>query len=159
MRFTTELTYDASPEAVHAMLADPAFRARVCEATHASHHEVSVQPGPSGMTVVVDQTQPARGIPSYARRVVGDQIRIVQRETWTGGSAASLVIELPGKPGAVQGSLALAGDASRTVETVTCEVTVRVPMIGGKLEDLVGGLLQSALRAEQRVGRAWLAEG
>jgi uncharacterized protein YndB with AHSA1/START domain len=159
MRFTTELTYDASPEAVHAMLADPAFRARVCEATHASHHEVSVEPASSGMTVVVDQTQPARGIPSYARRVVGDQIRIVQRETWSGATGATLAIELPGKPGAVQGSLALAGDATRTVETITCEVTVRVPMIGGRLEDLVGGLLQSALRAEQRVGRAWLAEG
>jgi hypothetical protein len=30
-------------------------------------------------------------------------------------------------------------------------------MIGGKLEGLVGDLLRSALKAENRVGRAWLA--
>ena len=30
-------------------------------------------------------------------------------------------------------------------------------MVGGKLEGLVADLLKSALRTEQKVGRAWLA--
>ena len=37
------MTYDASPEAVRAMLADPAFRERVCEAMHVIRHDVSVE--------------------------------------------------------------------------------------------------------------------
>ena len=36
-----------------------------------------------GMKVVVDQTQPAHGIPSFAKKFVGDEIQIVQRESWT----------------------------------------------------------------------------
>ena len=34
------------------------------------------------MEVVIDQVQAARGIPSFAQKFVGDEINIVQRETW-----------------------------------------------------------------------------
>jgi hypothetical protein len=156
MRFTHELTYDAAPEEVRAMVADPAFRERVCEAVHASEHRVSVDEAGPGMTVVVDQTQPARGIPSFARKFVGDEIRIVQRETWADGSGGSLTLEIPGKPGTFDGTVRLAGD-STTVESFQGEVTVRVPLVGGRLEGLVGDLFRAALQAEERVGRAWLA--
>jgi hypothetical protein len=155
MRFTHELTYDASPEDVHAMLADPAFRERVCEAMHASRHDVSVERSGTGMRVVVDQTQPARGIPSFARTFVGDEIRIVQRETWADGSGGSLTLEIPEKPGTFDGTVRLAGGSS-TVESLDGEVTVKVPFVGGKLEGLVGDLFRSALQVEERVGRAWL---
>ena len=53
-------------------------------------HDVSVEPRGAGMSVVVDQTQPSRGIPSFAQKVVGDEIRIVQREEWDDGSRAAL---------------------------------------------------------------------
>jgi hypothetical protein len=140
------------------MLADPAFREEVCQAMHASHHTVEVQGSGAGLTVVVDQTQPARGIPSYARKFVGDEIRIVQRERWTGGAGGALSLEIPGKPGTFEGTLALAGDAAGgTVESLDGEIKVRVPLVGGKLEGLVGDLFRSALQAEERVGRDWLA--
>jgi hypothetical protein len=160
MRFSHELSYDASPDEVRAMIADPAFRERVCEAMHASSYDVSVTSSSTGsgesVTVVVDQTQPARGIPSYATRLLGDEIRIIQRETWTDASRGSLTLEIPGKPGTFDGTVVLTGDSS-TVETVDGEVKVRVPLVGGKLESLVGDLFRAALGAEERVGRAWLA--
>ena len=43
------------------------------------------------------------------------------------------------------------------METVSGDIKVKIPMIGGKLEGLIGDLLTSALEAEERVGRAWLA--
>jgi hypothetical protein len=156
MRFSHELTYDASPDEVRAMLADPAFRERVCEAMHASRHSVSVSGSGAGMSVEIDQTQPARGIPSFAGKFVGDEIRIIQRETWTGDSGGSLTLEIPGKPGTFEGTVALTGDTS-TVETFDGEIKVRVPLVGGKLEGLVGDLFRAALQAEERVGRTWLA--
>ena len=33
-----------------------------------------------------------------------------------------------------------------------------IPLVGGKLEALIGSLLASALRSEERVGRTWLAD-
>jgi len=81
MQFSHELTYDADPEAVAQMLADPAFRESVCAQLHVLRHEVAVSGQGAGMTVLVDQTQPAKGIPGFAKKFVGDEIRIVQRET------------------------------------------------------------------------------
>lgn len=157
MEFSHELSYDADLEAVAAMLADPAFREKVCAELHVLRHEVSVDGTGAGMAVVIDQTQRAKGIPGFAKKFVGEEIRIVQRETWHDATSADLRIEVPGKPGTMGGRITLTGDGMRTVERVTGEVQVKVPLLGGKLEGLVGDLLASAYDAEQRVGRAWLA--
>ena len=157
MKFSHRMTYDAAPADVLAMLADPKFRERVCEAMHAVRIDVRIDGAPDSMAVVVDQTQPANGIPSFAKKFVGEQIQIVQREQWKGGSGADLKVEIPGKPGALDGSIALAEQDGGTVETVQGDITVKIPMLGGKLEALIGDLLASALRAEERVGKAWLA--
>jgi hypothetical protein len=157
MKFTHQMTYDAPPTDVAAMLADPAFREKVCVAMNAVRHDVDIDGSGAGMTVVVDQTQPADGIPSFAKKFVGDQIQIVQREAWKDASSATLVVEIPGKPGDFKGGIDLAGDADGTVETVEGDIKVKIPMLGGKLEGLIGDLLKKALKSEQRVGRAWLA--
>src|SRR4051794_12320106 len=157
MRFSHELTYDAAPDDVREMLAQPAFREKVCAAQHASSTQVTVDGTPPGMTVVVDQTQPARGIPSYAKTFVGEEIRILQREQWDDPMGGSFRLEIPGKPGTFTGTVALAAAGAGTVETVTGDIAVRVPLVGGRLEGMIGDLFTAALSAEQRVGRAWLA--
>jgi uncharacterized Zn-binding protein involved in type VI secretion len=157
MRFTHELTYDAPPADVRRMLADPAFRQRVCDAMRSVRTEVSIADAGAGLDVVVDQTQPARGIPAFARSVVGDEVRVVQRETWTDASGGSFTVEIPGKPAAFTGTVALAAEGAGTVQTVTGDVKVKIPMLGGRLEGLVGDMLRAALQTEHRVGRAWLA--
>jgi hypothetical protein len=157
VKFTHDMTYDASPEQVRAMLADPGFREQVCEAMHAIRHDVSIDPDGDKMKVKVDQTQPAKGIPSFAKKFVGDQIQIVQHESWNGSGGAALEVEIPGKPGRMVGDISLKGDGSSTTETVAGEIKVSIPMLGGKLESLIGDLLRSALRTEERVGRKYLA--
>ena len=157
MKFSQQLTYDAPPADVLAMLADPAFREKVCAAMSAVRHEVDIDGSGAGMTVVVDQSQPADGIPSFAKKFVGDEIQIIQRESWKNATSATLLVEIPGKPGDLKGGIDLAGDDDGTVETVAGDIKVKIPMIGGKLEGLIGDLLSKALKTEQRVGRAWLA--
>ena len=71
MKFSHRMTYDATPADVLAMLADPAFREKVCVAMHATRRDVSIDGAPETMKVVVDQTQPAEGIPSFVQRFRG----------------------------------------------------------------------------------------
>jgi Protein of unknown function (DUF2505) len=159
MRFRYELAYDAGADAVYSMLADPVFREEVCEAAHVIRHSVTVTPTSAGMTVEVNQTQPAKGIPSFAKKFVGDEIQIVQAEEWPDSSGADLDVTIPGKPGHFKGAITLTDSGSGTVETVAGEIKVNIPLLGGKLEKLIGDMLLAALKSEHKVGRTWLADG
>ena len=159
MRFHHQLRYDAPPAAVRAMLADPDFREKVCQAQDAAVTEVRVEPDGESMHVVVDQSRPSDDIPGFARKLVGDEIRIVQDERWSDATSADLHVTIPGKPGELRGSVTLAPDGSGTVETIQGELKVDVPLIGAKLESLIAELLTVACDAEHEVGRTWLGEG
>ena len=159
MRFEHTLRYDAPPEAVFAMLGEAVFREQVCEAQHTTEATAEVDGMDDTMTVTVDQRRPADGIPSFARKFVGDTIHIRQHEEWHSATDASLEVSVPAKPGHLKGSITLRPDGDGTVETVSGEIKVHIPLVGGKLEGLIAELLDHALRAEQRIGRIWLAEG
>ncbi len=109
MRFRHQQKYDASPAEVHAMLSDPSFRQKVCRAQQARTATVEIEPTGVAMSVVVDQTRPSDGIPSFARKIVGDEIRIVQREDWSDASRAALDVSIPGKPGHLKGTITVTG--------------------------------------------------
>ena len=152
-RVVKELVYDASPDEVRAMLFDPAFRERVLEDQKVLRGSARVSDG----VVTVEQVQAAEGLPSVATKIVGDEIAIVQRETWTSEDHADVEVTIPGKPGEISGTATILERGGSTVERIDLEVTVRIPLVGSKLEALVAGLLEKALDKEQATGRAWLS--
>lgn len=157
-KYRHELRYDAAPEVVHAMLADRVFREKVCVAMATISHEVTIDRRGEGMSVRIDMLQNTQGIPAVAKRIVGDKTRVVQSEEWRSPTAAELLVEIPGRPGSLTGTISLAADGSGSVEVVEGDLEVAIPVIGGKLAKLIGNLLDDALDTEQEVGRSWLAE-
>lgn len=157
MRFVHEMRYTATVDEVAAMLADPAFREEVCAHQQVLDSSVSVTGEGDTLTVVVEQVQEARGIPSYAQKFIGDRIAITQRETWRSATSADLDIVVPGKPARMTGTLTLLADGDETVETLAGELKVSVPLIGGRIEELMGDVVRLALDAEYAVGQRWLA--
>jgi hypothetical protein len=87
---------------------------------------------------------------------VGDGVRIIQREEWS-GDKATLHVSIPGKPGEMTGTMALAESGGVTTESIACEIRVNMPLVGGKVERLIEEMLSKALRNENRVGREWLS--
>jgi Protein of unknown function (DUF2505) len=158
VRFEHTLRYDAPPKAVFGMLGEAVFREQVCEAQHTTEATATVDGMDDTMTVTVDQHRPAEGIPSFARKFVGESIHIRQHEEWHSATDAALEVSVPGKPGHLKGTITLRPDGDGTVETVAGEIRVHVPLVGGKLEAMIAELLKHALRAEQKVGTAWLAK-
>lgn len=155
---THEMRYDgATPEQVYAMLATEEFRDQVCDFQRFPKRTVTITQSADGMSVKVDQHRPATEVPAFAQKLLGSEINIVQQEQWTSTTSASLEVSIPGKPGEMKGTVALAGDETGTTETVTVTVTVRIPLVGGKAEGLIADMLVKALRAENKVGRDWLA--
>jgi len=155
--FSLDLTYDAAMADVDAMLMDPAFRERVCDAQGAIRKTVSVTEEDAGVTVVIDQVQTADGIPGFAKKFVGDEINLVQTESWFDAENARVEVVIPGKPGQMTGTVNLSESGGVTTERVQMEIKVNIPLVGGKIEGLIADLLKKALRAENAVGRQYLA--
>ncbi len=158
VRIRHEAVYAADPDTVYAMLVDPAYRVRVCEAMGVLSQEVSVEPAGEGHLVRIDQEQPTAGVPSFARKFAGETTRAVQVETWQAASPrrAALTIETPGKPTRTEGSLTLGPHADGAVVTLEADLTVTVPLIGGRLEKLMADLFRAGRETEHAVGVAWL---
>jgi hypothetical protein len=157
-RLTHDIRYDgAAPEQVFEMLSTPAFREAVCEFQRFPRRNVTITPDAAGMAVKVDQYRPADEVPAMAKKLVGDEINIVQEEQWSSHTDGDLTVTIPGKPGDMRGTIHLADVDGGTTETVTVNIKVSIPLVGGKVEDFISGMLLKALRAENKVGRRWLA--
>jgi len=152
---TFDMTYDAPLATVTAMLADPAFREQVCDAQRATSKTVSISGIPG--TVDVTFTQKTEGIPSFAKKFVGSTITVRQHETWSTPLAATVDIDAGVPIADIKGSVGLAEQGAQTVETVTLQVTVKVPLVGGKLEALVSEMMRKALTKEYATGKIYLA--
>ena len=156
MRFSHELHYDAPPEDVYAMLADPSFRERVSLAREVVSFEVTLTPTDTGFTLVNDQVQPTAGLPAFAKKFAGDTTKAIQREEWNDHASGYLTIETPGKPASMTGTITLSPSGSGTVERVDLAIKVKVPLIGGRLESLLADEVREGMDIEQQVGTAWL---
>jgi hypothetical protein len=156
-RFSHDLTYDAPMADVDAMLMDPEFRERACEAQGAIRQTVSVTEDSGGVTVVVDQVQNAEGIPGFARKFVGEEINLIQTESWFDAENARVEVVIPGKPGEMAGTINLSESGGVTTERVEMDIKVNIPLVGGKIENLIADLLRKALKSENAVGRDYLS--
>lgn len=159
MRFERTNTYPAAPDAVLAMLLDPAFREAVCAEQNAVEHTVKVSGSTLPATVSIRQRQSMADAPSVARKLTGDHVEVLQEETWESATHGTFAMQIPGKPGHLRGEITLtANPDGTTAEHFVGQVTVNVPLVRGKLEDLIGRILGSALKREGRVGVRWLEE-
>lgn len=152
MKLETSVTYAASPDEVRAMLADPAFRKKVAAAQDARSADVSVEGG----TVVLDMVTPNSGIPGFARKFAGETTRSITTEVWS-GDEATFRVETPGKPTSISGTRRLVAQGDATLDVFDAEVTAKLPLIGGKIENLMAGQFKDGTAKEHAVGVAWLA--
>ena len=156
MKLRHELTYDATPDAVRAMLTDPAYWDKVAEATGAISSKATVTDEGGSTRVVVDQEQAVQGVPSFAKKFVGESTRAINTMLWQGLSAA-YDVDTPGKPTSMSGTATISARGAGSTLTYDLDVKASVPLIGGKLEKLVFELTTAGFEKDQAVGSAWLA--
>ena len=89
-----EMPYDAPVERVAEMLGDPAFREQVCAYQGATSHDVSIDADGDTKAVRIEMVQPTAGVPSFAKKIVGDETTVVQEETWTSLVEADIAVEI-----------------------------------------------------------------
>ncbi|WP_182380047.1 DUF2505 domain-containing protein [Nocardioides sp. WS12] len=156
MKFHRELAYQAGAEEVFAMLADPAFRKKVAAAQDVVSIEVTSTPKGDGMSILIDQVQNTAGLPALAKKITGETTQAIVREEWADATSGTYEIVAPGKPTKALGTVTLTEDGGITRHVFDLEVTVKVPLIAGKLEKLMADNIDAGMTLEHSVGVAWL---
>lgn len=142
---------------VVAMVTDPKFREAVCDYQQVVSRSAAVTPTAGGTKVVLDYAHASKNVPPIAKKFVGETIPIHQEETWTTPTSAAVAVTIPGKPGDMKGRARIEQRGDDVVETIELTVKVGLPLVGGKIEGMIAGLLGQAFKAENKVGSKWLA--
>ncbi|MGL5930715.1 MAG: DUF2505 domain-containing protein, partial [Dermatophilaceae bacterium] len=118
MRLTLTEDLEADPDAVYAVLVDPAFQDAKCAATsEGGTYRVDVTAQVTGHRVRTERDLPAAGLPDVARSFVGERLTIVEILEWApdgAGHRAVLDLHVKGAPLTLKGALALSRSGAGT---------------------------------------------
>jgi len=113
--------------------------------------------------VVTMQVIDSNKLPALITQIHRGDLSIRRQETWSpvsGGVAMATVTgSILDAPANVAGTAELSPTAKSAGSRLECRITVhvRVPLIGGKLENFVGARLADLVGAEQRFTTQWIA--
>ncbi|WP_197320518.1 DUF2505 domain-containing protein [Saccharomonospora sp. NB11] len=119
-------------------------------------HEVTEH----GARYTLVQGIPADKLPSIVRSLRSGDLSVRRRHVWTreGDRATGTVtVEVSDVPGRITADVELVPSGSGAVQTTRGEVSVRVPLVGGKIEKFVVDQVTQLLESEARATERWLA--
>ena len=118
--------------------------------------------GDGGVDVITTQTLRSDRLPGVVAQFHHGDLSFVREETWTAvtdGQATAVVKgSIPGAPATLTGTAVLTATDSGSRLEFKATVEVRIPLIGGKVENFIGSQLVDLLIAEQRFTSAWIRE-
>jgi hypothetical protein len=101
-------------------------------------------------------------LPGVVTQFHPGDLSIVREEAWTrigdGKATATVTGVIPGAPVSLTGTAVLAPSGGGSRLQFTAAVEVRIPLVGGKIENFIGNQLVDLLIAEQRFTTAWLKD-
>jgi Protein of unknown function (DUF2505) len=161
MQFNAIHTYQHAADEVFAALTD--FEAVAAKYEAIGQSEVQLvrrEQGDDGSVTLVTSRVVPLDLPGFAKKVLSPKQHVTQTDVWSapddsGRRSGTFVVEAKGTPVRVQGTLQLDPRGSNEC-TNTTEVTVecKVPLIGGKIADLVANDTRRALDHEL----TWMSE-
>lgn len=168
-RIEHSLDYAASVAAVHAALVDEDYwHARVAAVGGAGATLDAVEATDGGISVRLTQRIAAEHLPSIVRKVKSGDLTVARTETWgrcaDARAAGDFSVLIAGTPITMRGTHTLSGgdgesggDAQCTVAT-TGQAQVSVPLIGGKIEQVIAENITRLLELEHQFTAQWLAD-
>jgi len=165
--FDLSADYDGSVDDVHRAFTDEDYwRARLAGSGVDVATLESMRVGGDEDTVEVVTLQVIRShkLPGMVTQLHSGDLCIRREETWgpvTGGAATGSVVgSIVDAPVNLTGTVVLEpiDEKGGTRLTFRATVQVRVPIIGGKLESIIGTRLAELIAAEQRFTTEWIAK-
>ncbi|MEW5809460.1 MAG: DUF2505 domain-containing protein [Actinomycetota bacterium] len=162
--FDMAAEYGGTVEQVHRAFSDEEYwlvRLEDSGADHATLDEMTVG-ADGGLRIKTTQTLRADRLPAVVTQFHRGDLSFVREERWApvvdGRTTGTVTGSIPGAPAGLTGSAVLAPAAPGSRLALTATVEVRVPLVGGKIENFIGHQLVDLLIAEQRFTTVWIAE-
>lgn len=160
--FDMAAEYDGTVEQVHLAFGDEKYWLERLLQSGADETSLDsmTSSADGGVDVVTTQTMRADRLPGVVAQFHHGDLSFVREEVWTpvrdGRATAVIKGSISGAPATLSGTALLtpAGSGSRLEFLATVEV--RIPLVGGKVENFVGSQLVGLLTAEQSFTTAWI---
>ncbi|MCV7421187.1 DUF2505 domain-containing protein [Mycobacterium yunnanensis] len=160
--FDMAADYDGTVAQIHEAFADENYwLARLAEsgADEATLDSIAAD-ADGGLDVVTTQIMRADRLPAVVGQFHHGDLKIVREEAWTpvrdGRATATVKGTIPGAPATLSGTAELFGTDTGSRLAFHATVEVRIPLVGGKVENFVGAQLVGLLTAEQNFTTAWI---
>lgn len=155
--------YDAPLERVVHMLGD--VDATTTKYEGMGHRDVEVlelEPGPTSLRVRTSRVVDV-DLPGFAKKVLRPTNTMLQLDVWEaqpdGTWTGTFDVDVQGSPVHLSGTMRLEPGGDTCTEELTVDVTVKVPLIGGRIADWAAkNDIDRSLRLEFELNDRWLAE-
>jgi len=149
-------------EKVFATMTDEEYlRARLRELGGPGSELLEHEATPESARYRLKQGLSEKDLPPIVGKVMQGDLAIQRTETLrkTGDDAygGDVDVAISGVPASASGTMRLAGNGSGSEFEVRADVEVKVPLFGGKIEEIVAGQVRRLLEAETAFTARWLA--
>ena len=154
--------YESSVERVHRAFSDEQYwLARLADATIGTTLLDSIETHSDGSVAVASTLiLPREFLPAVATQFLSGDMRIQRHETWNpvadGAASGTIDCSILGAPATMAGTAELSPTDAGSRLDLHATVEVRIPLVGGKLETVIGSQLTNLLIEEQRFTTTWL---
>jgi hypothetical protein len=152
-----EHDYDVSPGKLLAVLTDEAFLAER-SARYGGNGAPTVDRSAGTVVITVPRRLPVDAVPAPFRRFAGDG-ELVQTDIWSqsgDGFSGTWTTDAGSTPLRLEGTHEISPTGGGCRYAVTAEVQVKVPFIGGQVENLVRQQLAELIGKEQQFAATWI---
>ncbi|BBX66799.1 DUF2505 domain-containing protein [Mycolicibacterium psychrotolerans] len=162
--FDMAAEYGGTVEQVHRAFRDEEYwlvRLQDSGADYATLDDMTID-ADGGIRVRTTQTLRAGRLPGVVTQFHRGDLSFVREELWSpireGRASATVTGAIPGAPAGLTGTAVLGPAQPGSRMALTATVEVRVPLVGGKIENFIGSQLVDLLIAEQRFTTVWITE-
>jgi len=141
MQFSYKQNFPKNADTLLKMFCDPAYHERLQKALGAMNFRQAEHSddGTRFMIKCQYEVKSEVPLPGFAKKVLGETTSVTQTERWDRSTRkGEVIVEPKGLPAKIRCATSLADSGSGSTKTFDWEVNVKIPLVGGKIEDLVG---------------------